>query len=151
MAFGLLVPLFFVTSGMGVDPDAIVSEPGAFVVVVVLILLVRGLPVFVSTRLSRPRLDAARSAVVGLFAATGLPIIVAVTAVSVDAGQMTADHASLLIGAGAATVLLYPLAALTGPGPGRPGRSARGGRRTSRLSVRRRRPGVPGPWPCCGP
>ena len=112
MAFGLLVPLFFVTSGMGVDPDAIVSEPGAFVVVVVLILLVRGLPVFVSTRLSRPRLDAARSAVVGLFAATGLPIIVAVTAVSVDAGQMTADHASLLIGAGAATVLVYPLAAL---------------------------------------
>ena len=25
MAFGMLVPLFFVTSGMGVDPEAIVS------------------------------------------------------------------------------------------------------------------------------
>ena len=52
------------------------------------------------------------SAVVGFYAATGLPIIVAVTAVAVKAGEMSEDNASLLIGAGAATVLLYPLAAV---------------------------------------
>ena len=49
---------------------------------------------------------------VGFYAATGLPIIVAVTAVAVKAGEMSDANASLLIGAGATTVLLYPLAAV---------------------------------------
>ena len=112
MAFGMLVPLFFVTSGMGVDPEAIASRPGAFVIVVALILAVRGFPVFLVTRFHRPTLGTRDSAVVGFYAATGLPIIVAVTAVAVKAGEMSEDNASLLIGAGAATVLLYPLAAV---------------------------------------
>jgi Kef-type K+ transport system membrane component KefB len=112
MAFGMLVPLFFVTSGMGVDPEAIASRPGAFVIVVALILAVRGFPVFLVTRIHRPALRTPDSAVVGFYAATGLPIIVAVTAVAVKAGEMSDDNASLLIGAGAATVLLYPLAAV---------------------------------------
>ena len=112
MAFGMLVPLFFVTSGMGVDPEAIASRPGAFVIVVALILAVRGFPVFLVTRFHRPTLGTPDSAVVGFYAATGLPIIVAVTAVAVKAGEMSEDNASLLIGAGAATVLLYPLAAV---------------------------------------
>ena len=112
MAFGMLVPLFFVTSGMGVDPEAIASRPGAFVIVVALILAVRGFPVFLVTRFHRPTLGTPDSAVVGFYAATGLPIIVAVTAVAVKAGEMSDDNASLLIGAGAATVLLYPLAAV---------------------------------------
>ena len=112
MAFGMLVPLFFVTSGMGVDPEAIASRPGAFVIVVALILAVRGFPVFLVTRFRRPALGTPDSAVVGFYAATGLPIIVAVTAVAVKAGEMSEDNASLLIGAGAATVLLYPLAAV---------------------------------------
>jgi hypothetical protein len=79
---------------------------------VALILAVRGFPVFLVTRFHRPALGTSDSAVVGFFAATGLPIIVAVTAVAVKAGEMSDDNASLLIGAGAATVLLYPLAAV---------------------------------------
>ncbi len=46
------------------------------------------------------------------FAATGLPIIVAVTSVSVDAGQMSTETASLLVGAGATTVLVLPMLAM---------------------------------------
>jgi Kef-type K+ transport system membrane component KefB len=115
LAFGLLVPVFFVTSGMAIDPRAIAENLVAFVVVLALILACRGGPVFLVTRLSRPtpgqRQSTRDSLSVGLFAATGLPIIVAVTSVSVSAGQMTTENASILVGAGAATVLLCPMLA----------------------------------------
>jgi hypothetical protein len=48
---------------------------------------------------------------IGLFAATGLPIIVAVTSVAVADGQMSMSGASLLVAAGATTVLLFPMLA----------------------------------------
>jgi hypothetical protein len=47
---------------------------------------------------------------VAAYCATGLPIIVAVTSVAVSAGEMSSANASLLVGAGAATVLLFPMA-----------------------------------------
>ena len=115
IAFGLLIPVFFVTSGMAIDPRAIADNPVAFVVILIAILACRGAPVFLVTRFTSPapehRLNTRDSLSVGLFAATGLPIIVAVTSVSVSAGQMTTENASLLVGAGAATVLLCPLLA----------------------------------------
>ena len=49
----------------------------------------------------------------GLFASTGLPIIVAVTSVAVTAGQMTQTNASVLVAGGAMTVLVCPLLAQT--------------------------------------
>jgi 3-deoxy-D-arabino-heptulosonate 7-phosphate (DAHP) synthase len=47
----------------------------------------------------------------GLYAATGLPIIVAVTEVALNSDLMNAATASLLVGAGALTVLVFPLVA----------------------------------------
>jgi Kef-type K+ transport system membrane component KefB len=115
IAFGLLVPVFFVTSGMAIDPRAIADNPLAFVFILVAILACRGLPVFLVTRFRGSaddhRLGTSDSLGVGLFAATGLPIIVAVTSVSVSAGEMSTENASVLVGAGAATVLLCPLLA----------------------------------------
>jgi Kef-type K+ transport system membrane component KefB len=113
IAFGLLVPIFFVHSGMGLDPQAIVDDPVAFVSVLVLILIARGLPVLGACRLERgaSRLTDREGLAVALFSSTGLPIIVAVTSVAVSAGQMTSNNASVLVGAGAATVLLCPLLA----------------------------------------
>ena len=112
IAFGFLVPIFFVTSGMAINPDAITSHPAELALVVLLIIAIRGLPVFLSSHLlRRPPLGTRESVAVGFFAATGLPIIVAVTSVSVDAGQMTSDNASLLVSAGALTVLICPLLA----------------------------------------
>ena len=86
-------------------------------VFVALILLVRGLPVVVSSRLERDPITGARafddrdSLRLGLYASTGLPIIVAVTSVAVDAGQMSDANASVLVAGGAITVLLLPMAA----------------------------------------
>ena len=116
IAFGLLVPVFFVTSGMAIDPRAIGRNLGDFVAVLALILVARALPVFFTSRALGPpadRFGARDGAAIALFAATGLPIIVAVTSVSVASGQMTTDNASLLVGAGATTVLLLPMLAMT--------------------------------------
>lgn len=117
LAFGLLIPIFFVTSGMAIDPRAVVAKPFALVLFVVMIMVVRGLPVVLASRLERDpvtrqsRFGTRDSVRIGLFAATGLPIIVAVTSTAVSAGQMTSQNASVLVAGGAVTVLLMPLAA----------------------------------------
>ena len=49
LAFGLLIPVFFITSGMAIDPRAVVQEPLALVLFVALILLSAAVSVFVAT------------------------------------------------------------------------------------------------------
>lgn len=117
IGFGFFIPVFFVTSGMAIDPDAIVEEPISFLVFFLLLLLVRGVPVYLVTRYRPPSLeghafDGRESSGIGLFAATGLPIIVAVTSVAVAHGQMTATNASVLVAAGALSVLVFPMSAI---------------------------------------
>ncbi|PXW35649.1 UNVERIFIED_CONTAM: transporter (CPA2 family) [Williamsia faeni] len=116
LAFGLLVPVFFVTSGMNIDVDGVVKRPEVLVLAIVMLLLVRGLPVFIATRFEksddgRRAFDRRERAQIGLYSATGLPLIVAVTTVAVDAGPMTPTNASILVAAGAITVLILPLTA----------------------------------------
>ncbi len=122
LAFGFLVPVFFVTSGMGIDIGVVVENWASVLVFFVMIVLVRGLPVLVAFRdLERPH-----PAQVALFSATGLPIIVAVTAVAVDTGSMTPTGQSVVVAAGALTVLTMPLLALRlhRPAPDGTGRAA---------------------------
>jgi Kef-type K+ transport system membrane component KefB len=112
ISFGFLIPIFFVTSGMAIDPRAIVENPGGFLAVIALIMVARGLPVLLVSRFSRTAggpLGGRDSLAVAAYCATGLPIIVAVTSVAVSAGEMSSANASLLVGAGAATVLLFPM------------------------------------------
>lgn len=109
LAFGLLIPVFFVTSGMAIDPHAVVDHPVTLVVFVLLMLLVRGGSVWVAA--TTDGFDRRESAAMALFGATGLPIIVAVTSVAVAAGQMTPTNASILVAGGAVTVLVCPLLA----------------------------------------
>lgn len=115
IGFGFLIPVFFVTSGMAIDTAAMASEPVVLAVFVVLILGVRGGIVFVSERLHARRATSSgsgREAVsVALYAATGLPIIVAVTSTAVSAGEMSTTNASVLVAGGAITVLVFPLLA----------------------------------------
>ena len=117
IAFGLLIPIFFITSGMAIDVAAVADKPGLLVAFILIILIVRGLPVFISTRWDRgstgnePAFTTGERAQIALYSATGLPIIVAVTGVAVSAGHMSEGNASVLVMAGALTVLLLPLAA----------------------------------------
>ncbi|MCX5042835.1 cation:proton antiporter [Aldersonia sp. NBC_00410] len=117
LAYGFLVPIFFVTSGMGIDMAEVIDAPGILVVFFALLLLVRGGTVFASTRFERdaggqPLFDLRERGQIALYSTTGLPIIVAVTGVAVEAGQMTSANGSILVTAGAITVLLMPLSAM---------------------------------------
>lgn len=114
IGFGMLIPVFFVTSGMTIDPAAVAAQPLLWVALVVGIGLARGVPVWLaersithSARLQRPR----ERAQLALYAATGLPIIVAVTQVATSAELISTQLASTLVAAGAATVLIFPLIA----------------------------------------
>ena len=78
-------------------------------IVTALLLVARGLPQFFIYRYAIPVIrDRIRFT---LYVATALPIIVAVTSVQVDAGVMTTADAATLVGAGAFSVLLFPLIA----------------------------------------
>ena len=126
LAFGFLIPIFFVTSGMSIDIGAVLAKPGILVVFLGLLVLVRGVPVFVATRFDREGgFDTREQIRVALYATTGLPLIVAVTGVAVDAGQMSTANASILVAAGAITVLVLPMLAtlMAAPGDATPSRS----------------------------
>ncbi|WP_420879663.1 cation:proton antiporter [Rhodococcus sp. (in: high G+C Gram-positive bacteria)] len=112
LAFGLLIPIFFVTSGMAIDVSAVVGEPLVLVAFLALLVVVRGLPVFVASRYDRgARFDTRDSLQIALYSTTGLPLIVAVTGVAVAAGQMSNATASILVAAGAISVLVLPMLA----------------------------------------
>ena len=117
LAFGLLIPIFFITSGMAIDPAAIAADPLGLVIFVIAILVIRGGPVYVSSRTERNPdthkhiFSDLQSAQIALYGATGLPIIVAVTAVAVKSEHMSSSNASLLVAGGAITVLLLPMTA----------------------------------------
>ena len=106
LAFGLLIPIFFITSGMAIDPAAIAADPLGLVIFVLAILVIRGGPILcVESHRARPCthkhvFSGLQSAQIALYGATGLPIIVAVTAVAVKSEHMSSSNASLLVAGG---------------------------------------------------
>lgn len=114
VGFSLLIPVFFVTSGMAIDIAAIAAQWPLLLGFTGMILLVRGLPVFLREALTTTRsgITATREQIaLGLYAATGLPIIVAVTQIAASSKLVTPATASVMVTAGAVTVLLFPLVA----------------------------------------
>ena len=113
LAYGFFIPIFFVVSGMGIDlgmSEQSLATIGAFLL---LLVLVRGLPVWVASRLERRRngsraYSMRQSLQIAVYSTTALPIIVAVTQVAVSAGAMSASFASTLVLAGAVSVLVMP-------------------------------------------
>lgn len=112
LGYGFLVPIFFIYTGVTFDLEALFASGRTLALVpifLVLLLLVRGLPSMLAAPPGASRVDLAATA---LFGATGLPIIVAVTAIGVEAGDITSGTAAALVGAGMLSVLLFPLIAL---------------------------------------
>ncbi|MTD15057.1 cation:proton antiporter [Nakamurella sp. YIM 132087] len=113
VAFGVFVPIFFITTGVGFDLRGLLADTSSLVLVpvfLVLLLVVRGLPGLLS---APPGSTGADKRALVLMTATGLPIIVAVTAIGQDDGALAAGTATALIGAGMLSVLLFPLLAST--------------------------------------
>jgi len=112
VGFGVFIPVFFVTSGVEYDLDALVASSSNLLMVPIFLaalVLVRGLPALLYRRL----LDGKRVAVAGLMQATSLPFIVAATAIGEDLGLVSAAEGAALIGAGLLSVLIFPLLGLT--------------------------------------
>ena len=63
-------------------------------------------------RSGQPAFDLRERGQIALYATTGLPLIVAVTDVAVEAGQMFPTNASILVAAACITVLRPPAAGL---------------------------------------
>jgi Kef-type K+ transport system membrane component KefB len=111
IGFGLFVPIFFITSGITFDLDALLSDWSTLVLVPLflgLFLVVRGAPALLAVR------DVGRAGVppLALFSATALPLVVAVTELAVDKGELSPKVAAALVGAGMVSVLVFPLAGL---------------------------------------
>jgi Kef-type K+ transport system membrane component KefB len=112
MGFGFFIPVFFVTSGVRYDVDALLADATNVAMVpifLVALLLVRGLPALLYRRV----LDGRRVAIAGLMQATSLPFIVAATAIGLELGLVDAAESAALIGAGLLSVLIFPLLGLT--------------------------------------
>jgi Kef-type K+ transport system membrane component KefB len=111
IGFGLFIPVFFVTSGIRFDLQALLDDPSNLAMVPIFLaalLAVRGLPAvvyrgFVGTR---------RATIAGVLQATSLPFIVAATAIGQDLNLMDAAEASALIAAGLLSVLVFPISGL---------------------------------------
>ena len=113
LAFGFLVPIFFIYTGITFDLQALLDDPVLLAIVpavVVALLVVRGVP----SMLAAPKGSSPRDRIaITLLGATGLPIIVAVTGIGVDEGLISSGVASVLVGAGMLSVLLFPLIAMS--------------------------------------
>lgn len=114
LGFSLLIPVFFLTSGMSIDVAAVLGVWPLLAGFVAMILLVRGLPVLCRelwTTTGSELTSVREKAALGLYSATGLPIIVAVTQIAAGSGLITVTTASAMVMAGAITVLVFPLLA----------------------------------------
>ena len=112
VGYGFLIPVFFITTGMGYDLDALGEDPATLLMVpgfTLLFLVVRGLPAMLLYRKTLPRPDRIALA---LFSAAALPLLVAITQIGLDTHTMRSEVAVSLIGAGMLSVLIYPLLAL---------------------------------------
>ena len=107
IGFGFFIPLFFIVSGAKLDIASIRENPVRLLVFFVLLLVVRGLPQYVLYRFAIP--DTRERWQFTLYVATALPILVAITGLEVSEGAMLAENAAALVGAGALSVLVFPL------------------------------------------
>jgi Kef-type K+ transport system membrane component KefB len=112
VGFGVFIPVFFVSSGLRFDLDALFSGASTLVRVPVFlaaILLARGVPALVYRRL----VGSERAVVAGLLQATTLPFVVAATQIGTELGVISAANAAALVAAALLSVLAFPIAALS--------------------------------------
>jgi Kef-type K+ transport system membrane component KefB len=117
--FGIFIPVFFVTSGLRFDLDALFSSASTVARVPLFLLalvLVRGLPALLYSGLIGRR----KAVIAGLLQATSLPFIVAATQIGVSLGVVTKASAAGLIAAGLLSVMIFPATGLTLLRRGRP-------------------------------
>jgi Kef-type K+ transport system membrane component KefB len=111
IGFGFLIPVFFVSTGVGLGITSLFHSTRAIIdvpVFLVALLAVRGLPALLYTRaLGRTRAIAA-----GFMQGTSLTFIVVATTIGVETGHQRTSTAAALVVAGLLSVIIYPPVAL---------------------------------------
>jgi len=105
--FGIFIPVFFVTTGLRFNLDALFASAGTVARIplfLVALLLVRGLPALLYTRLVGRR----KAGIAGILQATSLPFIVAAAQIGMDVGVLTQANGAALIAAGLLSVIIFP-------------------------------------------
>jgi Kef-type K+ transport system membrane component KefB len=119
IGFGFLIPVYFVVTGMTFDLDSLLTPTGLALAALflVLLLVIRALSSLVWLR----QLGSTQTASLAVFAATGVPLIVAIVDIGMGRGAIAPDVGASLIGAGMISVLAFPLIATalahTAPAP----------------------------------
>jgi len=111
VGFGVFIPIFFVTSGVKYDLDALTSSGSTLARVPIFLaalLIARGLPALLYARLIPRR----QVLIAGLMQGTSLPFIVAGTAIGQELGLISAGSSAALIAAGLLSVLIFPALSL---------------------------------------
>ena len=112
IGYGFVVPVFFVTSGLRFDLDALLDSPSALLRVplfLAALLVVRAVPAaFYASTVGRRQAVAA-----GLLQATSLPFLVTATEIGRVLGELSPSTAAAMVSAGLLSVVIFPLAALT--------------------------------------
>jgi Kef-type K+ transport system membrane component KefB len=110
VGFGVFIPIFFVTSGVKYDLNALASASTLARIPLFLaaIVAVRGLPAVVY----RSVLPPVKVLTAGVMQSTTLPFIVAATAIGRAIGVITAANQAALIAAGLVSVVIFPAVGL---------------------------------------
>ncbi|MGI6229989.1 MAG: cation:proton antiporter [Tractidigestivibacter sp.] len=108
---GFLIPAFFVISGAGIDLLAAFQDPWLLLLFIGMLIAVRGGSVAISLKVNPETrtMSGNERFVTSAYCVMALPLVVAITQVVVDAGEMSSSDASVLVTAGAITVLVIPV------------------------------------------
>jgi Kef-type K+ transport system membrane component KefB len=110
IGFGFLIPIFFISVGVGFNVKDLVNHPATLADVplfLVALLVVRGLPAL----LYRHVVGGRRAAAAGLMQATTLTFPIVAAAIGTETGKLTSTVAAALVAAGLLSAALFPAAA----------------------------------------
>ena len=111
IGFGFLIPVFFVSTGAGLDIASLFRSTRALILVpvfLVALLVVRGVPALLYVR----AVGRTRAVAAGFMQATSLTFIVVATTIGIQTGHQRPSTAAALVVAGLLSVVIYPPIAL---------------------------------------
>ncbi|MDP4603903.1 MAG: cation:proton antiporter [Solirubrobacteraceae bacterium] len=112
LGYGFLIPFFFIYSGMNFDLDSLIGSTEGLLklpLFLVMFLLARGIPALL---LYRGVLELRDRFALAFYSATQLPLVVAITTIAVEAGDMEVSTSAALVGAAILSTLFFPLIAM---------------------------------------
>lgn len=110
IGFGFLIPIFFISVGVGFNLKDLLNHPSALVEVplfLVALLVVRGVPALLYKRV----MDTRHAAAAGLLQATSLTFVIVAAAIGRETGKLSPSVGAALVTAGLLSAALFPAGA----------------------------------------